>query len=129
MTTIAQKITETRDSINAGPDNIIFARLDALNAIMLAMEVLVQNAGVLTTNQASSGKTLYDIAKEQSEILALCQGARTTDIQDFGNLANTTIYDTGDVDFTFPVSNSTVTSFGVQVLSIDGETEIDFSDL
>jgi len=127
MTTIAQKITETRDSINAGPDNIIFARLDALNAIMLAMEVLVQNAGVLTTNQASSGKTLYDIAKEQSEILALCQGARTTDIQDFGNLANTTIYDTGDVDFTFPVSNSTVTSFGVQVLSIDGETEIDFS--
>ena len=77
MTSIAQKIVETRDSINAGPDNIIFARLDALNAIDLAIEVFAQNAGVLTTNQVDTGKTLYDIAKEQAEILALCNGSLT----------------------------------------------------
>lgn len=124
MTTIAQKIIETRDSINAGPNNVIFARLDALNEIQLAIQLLSENVGVLTTNQQSTNKSLYNIAKEQAEILALCRGFKTTDVQDFGLLGNSTIFDTSSVNFTFPVSNSTVTKFGVQVLSIDGENEI-----
>ena len=44
MTTLTQSIIDKRKDINAGPDNVIFARLDALNAIQLTKDIFTGNA-------------------------------------------------------------------------------------
>ena len=123
MTTLTQSIVDKRKDINAGPDNVIFARLDALNAIELAKDIFTGNANDFV-NRTYGGQNLYELAKAQAEILAFCRGANTNHIQTFGNLSNTTVYDTSTVTFTFPTS----TTFGVQILTLDGETEIAFSN-
>ena len=127
MSKIEDAQKNKKSDLNNGPNNVVFARLDALNAIELAKEVLQTSANLITNTQFATSKTLYDIANEQAEIAALCEGARVTDIETHGNLANSTIYDTSGVDFTFPVSNSTVTSFAVQILTLDSENEVTLS--
>lgn len=126
MTTLTQSIIDKRKDINAGPDNVIFARLDALNAIQLTKDIFTGNADDFVNRNYASSTTqnLYELAKAQAEILAFCRGANTNHIQTFGNLSNTTVYDTSTVTFTFPTS----TTFGVQILTLDGETEIAFSN-
>ena len=123
MTTLTQAIVDKRKDINAGPDNVIFSRLDALNSIELAKDIFSNNADDFV-NRNYSGQNLYELAKSQAEILALCKGARQSDVQTFGELSNTTVYDTSTVTFTLPTN----IKFGVQILTLDGETEIAFSN-
>lgn len=127
MSKLDKAISDKRTDINGGPNNVVFARLEALNAIQLGIEAINSTSNLITTGQFSTSKTLYDIAKEQAEIAALCEGARVTDIQDFGNLSNTSMYSTDGVDFTFPISNSTTTQFAVQILTLDSEYEVTLS--
>ena len=129
MTTFAEKIKETRTKINSGPENVVLARLDALNAVELVIEAVSSNgiANVISTDQQSVSATLPEILTQQAQIRATCQGAQTSDVQTIGTFSSDTIYDTSSVNFTFPVSNTTVTSFGIQVLSPDGETVINLS--
>ena len=127
MSKLDKAISDKRTDINGGPNNVVFARLEALNAIQLGIEAINSTSNLITTGQFSTSKTLYDIAKEQAEIAALCEGARVTDIQDFGNLSNTSMYSTDGVDFTFPISNSTTTQFAVQILTLDSENEVTLS--
>ena len=124
MTTLTQAIVDKRKDINAGPDNVIFARLDALNAIELAKDIFTSNADNFV-NRNLNGQNLYELAKVQADILSLCRGARQTDVQTFGELSNTTVYDTSTVTFTLPTN----IKFGVQILTIDGETQIELTDI
>ena len=123
MTTLTQAIVDKRKDINAGPDNVIFSRLDALNAIELAKDIFSSNADNFV-NRNLNGQNLYELAKTQANILALCRGARQSDVQTFGELSNTTVYDTSTVTFTLPTN----IKFGVQILTLDGENEIAFSN-
>ena len=134
MTTFAEKIKETRTKVNSGPENVVLARLDALNAVELAREALSSNgiANVISTDQQSTPVTLPELLDQQAKLRAVCRGAESTDVETLGDSTTTvfssdTIYDMSGIDFTFPVSNTTVTSFGIQVLSPDGETVINLS--
>lgn len=130
MTTIAEKIIQTREKINSGPENVVFARLDALHAVQLALDALSSNgiANSLTTATAGSGQTLVELCEQQAGLLAFCQGYEDTDIVSFGTFSNSTLYDDTDIDFTFPTSNSTVTRFCISVVSPDGENVINLTD-
>lgn len=129
MTTIAEKIIETREKINSGPENVVNSRLDALQAVQLSLEALSSTgiANTLSTATAGTSKTLVQICEEQADLLAYCQGFQDTDVVSFGTFSNTTIYDDTDVDFTFPTSNSTVTKFSISVVSPNGETVINLT--
>lgn len=120
MTTKVQRIDKLKEDLADGPNDVVATRLDALNEVQLAEELKNEFLDSFFYGEiGNSGKSFLQIVEEQADIRALCLGAPTSNVQKF-EFANDSYYTPSSVQITFP----NTTSFGVQVLSLDGSYEI-----
>lgn len=127
MTTKAEKISEITDKLALGPSSVVTSRIDALNEAELAEELRLDLSNSIFFISEGNDKSILNIIEEQSEIRALCKGADPDDIISFNfgiDTENPYNPSSLDLNFTYP-SN---TSFGIQVLSLDGTYEIELSE-